>query len=364
MSEVVVQKYEAEGKRRSEVPQTIDWHSAKMARRHSLIATVKEMINLSTSYDLVRVNIIGTPSTGKTTLGLTLAHLFHKYSKKTTGIDYVVKRFTKKDLLNFELTLSKLQPVNHVIIFDDISFLKAGVKGNNKIEEIEAAMTEIRHLPGGIDIRIVCIFNFHYNKSVPPYLRQAEFYYYTKIGTQEIKNTVDIIGQANQKQALTKVMDFINTEQEASGDKQFGFVLSKKGKRFIYKFKEPFVPALYCYRGQQRIVVFPKREWIDPICHICSNCYLEPIKTNMDVKKVDETARSRFGIGVIRQALRIMLFRMGVSTYPVRVKQCMAYFEIMFKDMEVMNPEQLADFYGLRDIKTRYRSRPGGDKIL
>lgn len=358
MSEVIIKKYEPEGRRRSDVPQTIDWHSAKMARRHSVIATVKEMINLSTSLDLVRVNIIGTPSTGKTTLGETLAHLFHVYSKKTTGIDYVVKRFKREDLLDFKNTISKLQPVNHVIIFDDISFLKSGA-GKHKMEDLEKDMTEIRHLPGGQDIRVICIFNFHYNKSVPPYLRQAEIYYYTKIGTQEITNTNDIIGQHDERGTLIKIMNFIKTVDEAVGTKRFGFVLSKKGKRFIYDYKEPFVPALYYGLGESRIIVFPKREWIDPICHVCANWRLEPMEITMDMKTFDETMQSRFGIGVIRNALRIELIKMGVNTYPVRVKQCMTYIQNYLKAQTVMNPEQLAEFYNLKDVKTKLKAPRG-----
>ena len=107
------------GKKKSEVPATMDWKNAKMVRIHSVRAATKEILNMSKNLDVVKINIIGSPSTGKSTLAETLGHLCHTLA----DIPYTVKRFTRDDLLNFEETLATLQPTNHILIFDDISFL-------------------------------------------------------------------------------------------------------------------------------------------------------------------------------------------------------------------------------------------------
>ena len=61
--------------------------------------------------------------------------------------------------MHFEETLAKLQPTNHIMVFDDISFISAHA-GKKDIEKIQKAFTEIRHLPGGQDVKIISIFNF------------------------------------------------------------------------------------------------------------------------------------------------------------------------------------------------------------
>ena len=112
--------FEASQKKRSEVPLTLDWNNAKMVRIHSIRAAVKEILNMSRSLDVVKVNIIGTPSTGKTTLAETIAHLGHTMA----DIPYTVKKFNRDDLMNFENVLATLQPTNHILIFDQLRIMQ------------------------------------------------------------------------------------------------------------------------------------------------------------------------------------------------------------------------------------------------
>ena len=219
---------------KSQVPVTVDWQNAKMVRIHSIRAVVREILNLSQALDVVKINIIGTPSTGKTTLAETLAHLGHKMSK----IPYTVKTFTRDDLLNFEETLSKLQPTNHIIIFDDISFMSA-TAGKRQIDRIQKAFTEIRHLPGGQNVKIIAIFNFHYNMAVSKYMRQSDFFFYTSVGSSELENTQNIVG----KQYTRKILDFRKINQQALTLGKFTFNLGKKGQKFTYEWRKPFPPA-------------------------------------------------------------------------------------------------------------------------
>jgi len=339
MSETVeYARFSPQGKKKVEVPVTLDWKNAKMVRIHSIRAAVREILNMSQSLDVVKVNIVGTPSTGKTTLAETIGHLCHDLGE----IPYTVKKFTRDDLLDFETTLSKLQPTNHVLIFDDISFLSA-TAGKRHLDSIQKSFTEIRHLPGGQDVKIISIFNFHYNMAVSKYLRQSDFFIYTSIGSSELDNTIGVVG----KKYLQTLLNFRRIFQQAITKKEFVFELGKKGQRFTYKFRQPFAPALFWNNDTCRFVVFPQREWIEPVCPKCTQAVATP-SVEMDIKKYDETVRSQFGISVVRQALRIKLFNMGVNTFSKNVKRCAQWSEEYMKK-NGFNAEQLADFYNLRD---------------
>ena len=329
--------------RKSEVPTTVMWNNARMVRNHSIRAVVREILNLSSSLDVVKINIIGTPSTGKTTLGETLQHLIHKMSK----VAYTVRTFDREDLLNFEDTLRTLTPTNHVLLFDDISFLSA-TAGKRQIDKIQKAFTEIRHLEGGQDVKIIAIFNFHYNMAVSKYMRQSDFFFWTSVGSSELENTQNIVG----KQYTLKIQEFRRINQEALTKKKFSIMLGKKGKKFTYEWRAPYAPVLFWNNSRLRMVVSPRREWIDPICSHCSNSRTEVIQKDMDIEDFDSKAGTMFGKGIIRQALRIKLFNMGVNTYAPRVKQCMQFIE-QFMSKNVINYEQIIEHYGLRNTSTR-----------
>lgn len=336
------QEYNPEAKR-SEVPLTVLWNNARMVRIHSIRACVREVLNLSNSLDVVKINIIGTPSTGKTTLGQTIQHLVHKMSKTP----YTVRTFTREDLLNFEETLKTLTPTNHVLLFDDISFLSA-TAGKRQIDKIQKAFTEIRHLPGGQDVKIVAIFNFHYNMSVSKYMRQSDFFFWTSVGSSELENTQNIVG----KKYTLKIVDFRRINQMALTKGKYSFTLGKKGQKFTYEFRKPFAPMLFWNNDTLRIIVSPKREWIDPVCAMCSSALTLPDQGEMDIETFDKDISKRFGVDIIRSALRIKLFNMGVNTYRVRVKQCMTYLE-QYMSSNKINFEQMIEKYNLRDDSTR-----------
>lgn len=328
---------------KSEVPITVVWKNARMVRIHSIRATVREILNLSDSLDVVKVNIIGTPSTGKTELSKTLAHLCHKMAK----IPYTIRVFTRDDLFEFEDTLKSLEPTNHVLIFDDISFMSA-TAGKRQIDKIQKAFTEIRHLPGGQDVKIIAIFNFHYNMAVSKYMRQSDFFYYTSVGTSELENTQNVVG----KKYTAKILEFRRVNQQALTTKKYTFKLGKKGQRFDYDWRKPYAPLLFWNNDTLRIVVFPKSTWIDPHCTLCSNSKKELVSENIDLEKFDDGIKTQFGIGVIRQALRIRLFNMGINTYAPSVKRCMAYLE-QFVNQNNCNYEQLIIKYELKNTGTR-----------
>lgn len=341
MSEIIV-KHENAKKRKVEVPVTIDWKNAKMVRAHSIRAATKEILNMSKNLDVVKINIIGSPSTGKSTLADTLGHLCHTLA----DIPYTVKKFSRDDLLNFEATLSKLQPTNHVLIFDDVSFLTATASGK-QIKQIEKALTEIRHLPGGQDVKIITIFNFHYNMAISKYMRQSEIFIYTSIGSSEFENTVNVIG----KKYIQQISIFRACFQQATTKSIFNVPLGDKGKKFVYKYKQPFVPILFYNGLSARLVVFPKRDWIDKICSVCANSNATTSIMSGNVKEFEELFNTKYKRETLLQAMKIKLFILGASTYPKRVKQCMTEIDQAFM-ASTFDANAMAEHFGLIEKRT------------
>lgn len=97
-----------EGDSKEHRPTLTKWKTEPMVRIHSIRATVKEILQVSKALDVVKVGIVGEPSTGKTTLAKVLAHLIHKMSE----IPWAVRVFGEEEFLNMRQTLESLEPAN------------------------------------------------------------------------------------------------------------------------------------------------------------------------------------------------------------------------------------------------------------
>ena len=109
-------------------PTIIPWKGVPMIRSQAIGACIQEILHavaVQGSQDVVNINIIGDPDTGKTETGKTIAHLIHKRAK----IPFSVRSFTREDLLDFKKTLKTLRPANYVLLFPDVSFLSADASG-------------------------------------------------------------------------------------------------------------------------------------------------------------------------------------------------------------------------------------------
>jgi hypothetical protein len=299
-------------------PTLIRWNVTKkdkpnMVRTHSISSTVQEILSavaVEDSQDVVQINLIGDPSSGKTTLAKTLGHLIHKNAK----IPFSVRVFTKDDLLNFAATLKTLEPANYVLIFDDLSFLKANASAK-QIEMVKQAVTEIRHLPGGQDVKIVIIKNFHYTLGLDKYLRQNDFTYFTSVGSSEDDNIEGIVGRKNMGKVhyFQKIRNRIKIAPE--GKKLFSYPLLRYGPAFVYKYKNPFIPLLYFNGNTLRHIVSPTREWIDPICSICATYgSKDKILTEIDLPKFKEQVDDKYGESTVKRAALNILMQNGITT--------------------------------------------------
>ena len=337
----------------SNVPQTIVWNNARMIRNHSVRSCAREVLAQNMGLDVVKINVIGPPSTGKTTFMKLLAHLIHKEA----DTPYAVRIFQRAELLDMENTLAKLQPMNHVLVFDDVSWLSAG-NNKAKLDQIQKTFTEIRHLPGGQDIKVVILFGFHYNLSIPKHLRQANFFCYTDIGSSEMENTQKLVGMKNSGRLIEfkKVVhdayhpvqnEIVDGEEPTKPKAYFSYRLQGKGNiKFTYTMREPFAPAIWWNGDTLRHIVFPSREWVDKLCSICGDSVNS--ENHGDIKKFKKEGDYSWGSATLESAIKIILMKRGIFAYSPHVKNCITWIEKYFA-VETFTLDEIMKEFELRE---------------
>lgn len=329
------------------VPVTIVWKNARMIRTHSVMAATREILNVAKSTGAVQVNICAIPGQGKSTLAKLIAHLGHKMAESP----FTIKLWGRKELLNIEEEIKKLDPVNHIILYDDVSWLTADNVPKQKVDQIIKTMTEIRHIKG-VDVQIISILNFHYSYAIPKPLRNAQYWIYLSIGSSELENVLKLVGTKN----LRKLEEFRKVHSQAQNLKKFYYRLGTKGRKFEYLYRQPYAPALFWNNDSLRHIVFPSREWLEPVCDICAKGLGIKIGDQEGLDKFQEFILSKFGIGVIRQALRIRLLQLGINCYQPDVVQCMRLINEYFS-VKAFNPEEVAQRFDLHETITKNKKK-------
>ncbi|MFI5416421.1 MAG: hypothetical protein ACHQW9_00010 [Nitrososphaerales archaeon] len=310
-------------------------------RQHSIRAAMKEILNIAKSTGAVQINLCGMPGQGKTTFSLTAAHLLHQLA----DVPFTVKRWGREQLLNIEEEIKKLPGMNYIFIFDDISWLQANAP-KQKIDQIIKTMTEIRHLQTG-DFQVISFFNFHYSYAVPKPMRNAQFWFYFSIGSSEYDNVIKLVGQGNSR----KVNNFRRVHGEAQGQhKKFDYYFGKY--THTYDYRKPMAPCLFWNGNKLRDIVFPSREWIDPICDVCLIGNAIQKGDQEEFEDFAKDVRSKYGEDVIRTALRIrLLTSFGINTWNRNIVQVGRYIDDYMKH-KPFGPEILAKGFNLEETKT------------
>ena len=337
--------------KKDRVPKIMEWGGwfkgldkkvkVKMVRNQSFLATIKEIISYSDEMDVTRVGIVGDMHSGKSTLALSIGHAFHTLSKFT----WRVKVLYRDDLRNFRRTLEDLDPANYILIFDDVSFMKDTSK-------IEQEVTEIRHMKDKQDVKVLLIFNFHYPKALPPFLREFQFKYVTSIGTDNEKQIKENYGNNNFKLC----MDFKFMRKKAITTK-YWFERVGPGDPVRYKWREPFIPILFWNESKLRKVVSPTRFFMDKICSICGEGEGEKEYDEKTVGELCEHGEKIFGKGNYVGAIKLLLHSNGISTYGKTLTKALRWIEKERK-MRNMPLDAFAVNYNLVETKTRLRAKP------
>lgn len=333
--------------KKSDKPVIAKWKGEKMILSHSVKSAMLEIVKMNQNVDVVSVNIIGNPGTGKSTIAKTGAHIIHKIAKKIYNVDYAVKLFDKDNLINFQDTLKNLEPVNQILIFDDVSFLGA-TTSKQELEIVKQGMTEIRHLEGGQDIKVIKIQNFHYTLGMDKYMRQNDYSLYTTVGSSELENMQKIVGS----RYTNMLLEFQKKVKMGQTVEKFQFKLgTKRTDFFTYSYRNPFIPILFHNGNTLRYIVIPTREWIDPYCTTCINSKGQKIKGNGNAKDLKQELM-KFGIQIAKRAITIKLMQQGINVQPKRVKQCLTYLDRRM-DSQNFDLKELAVEFGFKDEKTR-----------
>ena len=334
-------------------PPILTWKDQTIVRNHSMIKTCEEILNMNQTTDVIKVNIIGPPNSGKTEQVRVIAHIIHKMAK----IPYSFKLFGKKELLNFRETLKTLTPTNWILGFDDLSFLGADAT-RKQIEVIKQAETEIRHLEGGKDVKIIIIKVSHYTLALDKYLRQNNFTYFTNVGSSEYDNMERIVGSGN----MSKVMYFKKLMVRATSQGKYGYQLRKDRPPLTHSYKNPFIPMLFWNEDTLRIIDSPNRKWLDVYCETCSRAEDNPSSNEIiDVDGFITEKNTSYGKSIWKLAVKNKFLKIGVNMHHPGVvaaekdlERCLATGNITL--------DQIASRLNLTPTRTKLR-KPIGDAI-
>lgn len=328
-----------------QIPKVIKWKGINMIRTHSFLSTVKEIIDFSNEIDVTKIGIVGDPHSGKSTLRSAIIHSIHTISK----YKWAVRIFNKEQLLNFKDTLKTLTPVNHILSFGDVSFLGAEA-AKKQIEVVKQAHTEIRHLPGGKDVKIISIADYHYLLGLDKYLRQDNFKYVTTVGSSEFSNLEAMVGSKYGKM----IKDFQKSRIKAVIKKYWTHSLSKKHEPFVYRYRNPFIPVLYYNGDSLRFIVTPTRQFLDPICSTCEeaegevNASLIPAETTLKQGDIN------FGPRNMEAAVKLLLYTNGLVTQGKHIVNALKWIE-KARLKKLITLEACATYYHLSLTKTKLR---------
>lgn len=291
-----------------------DGQQAKMVADHSIRAAAREIMNMSSNQDLISINVIGKQSTGKTELCKTIAHLVHEMDEE----DWDVNLIGKKEFLNLEETVKNFKPMNNMVIFDDIAFLKAGAS-QQQIEQIQFILSVIRHLPGGKDVRIIIFKSFQYSKALPPFLRQNDVQFVSSVDDAELKSMEDMFGgKQMHKIKLLKKMG-VQLKMGNKNQSYFDYPLGNKHEMYHrYHAKHPFLPYYYYNGISGRIVVSPLRTWLNKLCPTCDkldDVDKEILEQNYAEFKQLFDEKYSGTMNISKQIIRAVMLKRGINCF-------------------------------------------------
>lgn len=331
---------------RTKKPVLTTWLGSEMIRHHSLLRIVDDIINMHNQLDVVKIGIIGEESTGKTTLAETLAHLIHQRDKTP----FSVRTLGENEFLKFDDYLATLEPANYIFICDDLSFMT----DKKAIERLKNRITKIRHLPGGQDVKVFLIRNFHYSLGMDKYLRASNITFFTSTSTSEKDNLIKLFGT----EYTSFVDDFALKYGEMIRKGTCTFEI-KKNKYFIYRRKQPFVNCVVFYDGHPRWTLFPKRQWLKPLCTTCEIAKNQFIASTVDIPKYAEEQELKWGKATFQAVVKLKLLLNGINVYKSKMKACMKHYDLAC-ETKIITPESMAAHYGFETKAFRLRKKLDG----
>ena len=285
-----------------------EWKGERMVRRHSFLACVQQIAGRAHTLDVVKIGIVGSMGTGKSTLAQAVAHAIHVEMKAKYGAPFAVRTLGKDDLLKLDSTLRALPTANYILIFDDVSFLSEAY-GAKSMAKIKNTLTTIRHREGR-DVKFVIIYNYHYGRGMDKFLRQTDFKFFTTIGDEEDSYMSEAFGAGGRTEPTVREFRARVGSAQSRGTWQ-----ARVGKDsvHVYKYRDPWIPVLFADGQRLRHAIGPTRQWLAPRCPTCS---MSEQTSEIDPATFMEHAKQTLGAGNVRQALKLIALENGVSAWP------------------------------------------------
>lgn len=291
------------------------WQDVQLMKSHSFLRAVREGATLAKAMDITTHCLIGKMSSGKSTLAESIAHVLHKELVKD-DITMNVVLWGIEELKDLNASLEAITS-NTIIIFDDVSYAKQTMS-TQKWSKILETITTIRHR-GNSDVRMVLLFNYHYSMAMDKFLRGADFHWLTSVTISEIDNYHKLYASAT-----GLIENFKHEANQAAKTGYFGPKNKKYRKDtkdpnvhpYMYKWRDPFAPCLFYNNDTLRMVIYPRRQWIDAKCGICSTSQDEaPLETMQDtIQGIMEPIMVEHGSHAI-SGLRAYLSQHGIHTW-------------------------------------------------
>ena len=311
MKDVPITPPSTSGRGRTDSKKAVQvWNGVKIVRAQSFIEPVKAIARWSKEIDVTRVGIVGDMHSGKSTLAMAIAHVFHEEMADKYKLPFAIDLVGKEELLDFPSYSKRLDPnTNHTVIFDDASFLE-GQADRKKMAAVKQAITTIRHLAEGKDVKILLMYNYHYSLGLDKYLRQTDFQFWTSAGSSEDSNMERLL---HDKRAMALIKTF-RRQRKAGINK--GKWTSKYGREgwLTYAWRNPFIPVLFWDNDRMRPIVTPTREWLSPKCPVCNLAH-KTETPDMTAAEFVKTAKKSFGNSHFLTALKLVLLENGLPTY-------------------------------------------------
>jgi hypothetical protein len=222
--------------------------------------------------------------------------------------------------------------------------------------EIEKEITEIRHMDSG-DFKVVLVFNFHYPKALPPFLREFQYKWVTSIGTDNEKTIVDNYGKDN-----LKLVKNFKMQRKKAITKKVWFQRVGPKEPVKYNYRDPFIPVLFWNENTMRNVVTPTRYFMDKICSTCEEAEGNRDYDGKTLEEVCKHGEKNFGIGNFKAAIKLLLYVNGLTTHGKNVVRALRWIdkERMSRNMPL---PAFASHYELTETNTRLRKKQYQDEI-
>ena len=157
------------------------------------------------------------------------------------------------------------------------------------------------------------------------------------------------------------VHDFIKHRRKAVSSKEpkFWTVPISAKESCMYKWRNPFIPALFWNTESVREIISPTRQWLDPICSVCTGSN-GSFTSSISNEQFLEESEAKFTKPTFQAVVKQKLKELGIAnTYSKKFVQAQRYLDraLMRKEISL---EEIAVLYDLHPTNTKLNKKLDG----